>query len=114
MPKPCLREPYATLASDMTETFLAGCKRWRPDLGYPESHSDMRAGMDALLQMFEVKRRPIALAEKDIWAPTKCPKCGGSGSQDCDDPQCNDSTWDHHCNAGTCDDCKGSGKLEKA
>lgn len=66
MPKPTLREPYATLASDMIETFLAGHKRWRPDLDYPESHSDMRAGVDALLQMFEIKRRPIALSYKDL------------------------------------------------
>lgn len=67
MPKPHLREPFRTLASDMASTFLAGCKRWRPDLNYPESGSDMRAGIDALLQMFEIKRRPIALKEDDIW-----------------------------------------------
>ncbi len=78
MPKPHLREPYATLAGDMTETFLAGCRRWRSDLTYPESHSDMRAGMDALMQMFEIKRRPIALSEPDIWEKTGSRK-GGEG-----------------------------------
>jgi len=39
----------------------------------------------------------------------ECPKCHGSGTQDCDDPQCHDSTWDHDCNAGRCDACHGVG-----
>jgi hypothetical protein len=46
----------------------------------------------------------------ELRLPNRCPKCRGTGLQDCDDPQCNDSTWDHYCNAGMCDDCKGSGK----
>lgn len=61
MPKPPLREDFAKLESDMIETFLAGHHKWRPDLSYPESHSDMQGGMRALLKMFEIKRRPIAI-----------------------------------------------------
>lgn len=40
-----------------------------------------------------------------------CPACAGSGTQDCSDPQCNDSTWDHDCTAGECDNCLGSGRI---
>lgn len=40
--------------------------------------------------------------------PTRCKKCGGRGSRDCDDPQCGDSTWDHFCNDGApCHSCGG-------
>lgn len=60
MPKPTLTEPNRSLAADILETFLAGHHLWRPDLEYPESHSDMMGGILALLEMFEIKRRPIA------------------------------------------------------
>lgn len=60
MPKPTLKEPDRTLASQILETFLAGHHQWRPDLPYPQSHSDMQGGVLALLEMFEIKRRPIA------------------------------------------------------
>lgn len=60
MPKPRLKEPDATLVYEIIETFLAGHHQWRPDLAYPESHSDMMGGVYALLEMFEIKRRPIA------------------------------------------------------
>lgn len=62
MPKPTLTREYQTLCHEIIETFLAGHKQWRPDLSYPESHSDMMAGAHALVQMFEIKRRPIAIA----------------------------------------------------
>ncbi len=73
MPKPPLQEPYASLASDMIDTMLAGLKEWRPDLSYPESHSDMQGCVRAVLRMFEVKRRPIALSE----LPIDCDLCHG-------------------------------------
>jgi len=62
MPKPTLGDNNQALANDLIETFLAGHKQWRPDLAYPESHSDMMAGAHALIQMFEIKRRPSAIA----------------------------------------------------
>lgn len=34
---------------------------WRPDLPYPESHSDMQGAVRGLLRMFKVERRPIAI-----------------------------------------------------
>jgi len=49
------------LESNIIETLLAGHKEWRPDLAYPESHSDMQGAVRGLLRMFEVKRRPIAV-----------------------------------------------------
>jgi hypothetical protein len=61
MPKPSLKEPFRSLESDMIETFLAGHHEWRPDLAYPESHSDMSGGMRALFRMYDIKRRPIAI-----------------------------------------------------
>ena|SRR5436309_2895773 len=66
MPKPRLKPEYESLERDIIETMLAGLKQWRPDLKYPESHSDMQGCVMALLRMYEVKRRPIALNEKDL------------------------------------------------
>lgn len=61
MPKPILKEPLRTQTCEMIETMLAGLHEWRPDLKYPESHSDMQGCVRALLRMYEVKRRPIAI-----------------------------------------------------
>lgn len=66
MAKPSLKEPYKTLESNIIETLVAGHKEWRPDLAYPESHSDMQAAVRGLLRMFDVKRRPIAISMADI------------------------------------------------
>lgn len=61
MPKPNLAEPYATLEGWIIDTLLAGHKEWRPDLAYPQSHSDMQGAVRGLLRMFEVKRRLLPL-----------------------------------------------------
>lgn len=66
MPKPSLRAEFKTLASDIIDTLLAGHHEWRPDLSYPQSHSDMQGAVFALLRMYDVKRRPIALEMKDL------------------------------------------------
>lgn len=66
MSKPLLKPEFEKLQGEMIETFLAGHKEWRPDLHYPESHSDMQAGMMALLRMFEIKRRPVALDRSEL------------------------------------------------
>jgi hypothetical protein len=66
MSKPSLKSEYRQLASDMIATFLVGHHEYRPDLAYPESHSDMDAGMRALLRMFKVERRPLALDRDDL------------------------------------------------
>lgn len=57
MSKARLAEPIATLEAELIATLLAGLKEWRPDLGYPQSHSDMQGAVRALLRMYEVKRR---------------------------------------------------------
>ncbi len=67
MAKPLLVEPYRSLQSAMIETMLAGLHEWRPDLSYPESHSDMEGCTMALMRMFEIKRRPIALEGPALW-----------------------------------------------
>jgi len=54
-----MKQPFASLARDVIETLLESHKRWRPDLSYPESHSDMLGAVMGLFEMFEVKRRPL-------------------------------------------------------
>lgn len=66
MPKPNMSPEFEKLEREIIETFLAGHHEWRPDLAYPESHSDMQGGVRALLRMYEIKRRPIALERKDL------------------------------------------------
>lgn len=61
MPKAPLVPHLATLEGELIETLLAGLHQWRPDLNYPASHSDMQSAVRALLTMYQVKRRPIAL-----------------------------------------------------
>ncbi|MGH8678629.1 MAG: hypothetical protein ACREUQ_09805 [Burkholderiales bacterium] len=68
MAKPSLKPEFAQLEHDILETFLAGHREYRPDLAYPESHSDMHAGIRALLVMFEIKRRPLALDYQKLLA----------------------------------------------
>jgi hypothetical protein len=69
MPKPKLQPPLDQLESDICETLLAGLHEWRPDLCYPESRSDMQGCVRALLRMYDVKRRPVAVA-LPIWCET--------------------------------------------
>lgn len=66
MPKPDLTPEFQKLESELIETFIAGHREWRPDLPYPQSHSDMSGGMRAVLRMFDVKRKPIALERAEI------------------------------------------------
>lgn len=59
MPKPSLAAPWNDLEHDIIATLIAGHKEWRPDLAYPESHSDMQGAVRGLLRMFDVKRRTL-------------------------------------------------------
>jgi len=81
MSKPSLKEPFATLEHQIVETLLAGHKEWRPDLPYPQSHSDMYGAVRGLLRMFEVKRLPIArdlpIVQKWRDADGSAPEKGG-------------------------------------
>lgn len=61
MPKPTLSREHENLCNQIIETFLAGHHEWRPDLPYPQSHSDMMGGAHALIRMFDIKRRAIAI-----------------------------------------------------
>src|SRR5690348_7405608 len=83
MPKPFLREPYASLESDIAATMIAGLKEWRRDLNYPESHSDLQGCIRALLRKYEVKLRAIPLDRKEITElPEVCPVCQKSVEND--------------------------------
>lgn len=59
MAKRSLSPELAQLECDIIETLIAGHKEWRPDIDYPESHSDMQGAVRGLLRMFEVKRRAL-------------------------------------------------------
>lgn len=61
MAKRSLIPQQAQLESDIIETLIAGHKEWRPDLSYPQSHSDMQGAVRGLLRMFDIKRRPLAV-----------------------------------------------------
>ncbi len=73
MAKPQLIEKDETLESQIIETMLQGHKLYRPDLDYPQSHSDMQAAVRGLLRMFKVERRPLAEPLK-----VRCHACKGS------------------------------------
>ena len=66
MPKPNLKPKFAKLVGEITDTLIESHKRWRPDLPYPQSHSDMDGAVRGLLQMFEVKRRAIPLEMREL------------------------------------------------
>jgi hypothetical protein len=74
MPKPSLVDEDSRLEGDLIETLLAGLKEWRPDLQYPESHSDMSGCVRAMMRMYDIKRRPIAVPLR-----LKCGYCDGAG-----------------------------------
>jgi len=61
LPKPILAEPFNSLEIELIEAMRRGLKDWRPDLDYPESVSDMQGCVRGVLQMFEVKRLPVAI-----------------------------------------------------
>lgn len=76
MAKPFLREPYQSLYFALVETMTAGLKEWRSDLEYPESHSDWRSCIDAVMRKYDVKLRPIPLDRLEIWERNDmCPVC---------------------------------------
>lgn len=76
MPKPDLRLEYRELEQDIISTLEAGLKEWRSDLSYPQSYSDMQGCVRALLRMFDVKRRPLALETSDLLEPQQhCDLC---------------------------------------
>jgi hypothetical protein len=88
------------LENDVIDTMLAGLKEWRPDLSYPESHSDMQGCVRALLRMYELKRRPLPVP---LFMP--CPVCKGIGAHI--DP----SSGPHYTKSSTCKHCNGWGKV---
>ena len=94
MPKAPLASSLAKLEMDIVETLLAGHKQWRPDLAYPQSHSDMQGAVRGLLQMYHVVRLPLPCKleyvcddcqglgkfVRDINNSVQCMMCNGSGT----------------------------------
>jgi hypothetical protein len=79
MPKPMLREPFASLEADLIETMIGGLHEYRGDLSYPESHSDMAGCIRAVLRKYDLKLRAVVLDREEIEAPEPmCPVCGKS------------------------------------
>ncbi len=76
MAKANLAPEMAALEWQIIDTLLAGHKEYRPDLAYPESHSDMQAAVRGLLRMFEVTRLPLA---RDL--PYEQPRSGPESHQ---------------------------------
>ena len=65
-----LKKPYNQLERDMMETFYA--------LRNQDDNPDIQGGIRALLRMYEIKRRPIALDTTEILEPPQlCDKCTG-------------------------------------
>lgn len=96
MPKAPLIPEESILEHQLIETMLASFREWRPDLSYPESHSDMEACARGIMRMFETKRLPLPRA-----LHTPCHDCRGLGL-----------FYTDACHAETCKTCKGRGKLE--
>jgi hypothetical protein len=64
MPKPILAPEQDKLEKELIDTLLAGLKEWRPDLNYPESHSDMSACVRGIMRMFKIERSPLPIELK--------------------------------------------------
>lgn len=100
MSKPRLIKEDEILENELIETFLAGHKQYRPDLAYPQSHSDMGAGIRGLLRMFIIKRSALPVPLRVL-----CDNCNGLGELVVD-------TKDGIHHTTTCKICKHKGYTE--
>lgn len=100
MPKPQLNNEDAALEQDIIEVLLAGLKEWRPDLQYPQSHSDMSGCVRNMMRLFDIKRRSIVRPLR-----LHCHRCMGIGEY---------RHWPepHSLVVKECPDCKGKGYKE--
>ena len=67
MPKRTLKPELAALSNDLIRTLRAGHHVYRPDLAYPESHSDMQGAVEGLLLKYDVQLRPLPLDRADLY-----------------------------------------------
>lgn len=75
MPHPALYGPDDSLEHSIINTMMDSFHRFRPDLLYPQSTSDMQAAVRGLLQMFKVEYRTLPRPLR-----LKCNCCEGLGS----------------------------------
>lgn len=101
MPKQDMVKQDEILEREIIETMLAGLEEYRPDLKYPESHSDMQGCVRGLLRMFEIKRRPIARPLR-----LRCVACCGLGAF------VDKSSTESYRSSTTCKECGGHGWIE--
>lgn len=66
MPKATLKEPFKTLETNIIKTLLNGLHRYRPDLSYPESHSDMQGAVRELMALYNIEEKQEPTSENDI------------------------------------------------
>lgn len=97
MPKAPLIEEDAILESQIINTLIAGHKVYRPDLDYPQSHSDMQGAARGLMRMFNIQRRSLPEPLR-----FKCDDCEGIGKY-----IKRDAPGVSECH--TCSACKGKG-----
>ena len=64
MPKPTLTPGLDALEYELIVAMKRGLKRWRPDLSYPESYSDMQACARGIItELFN-----IDVTKEEFWA----------------------------------------------
>ncbi len=97
MPKPTLAKEDAILEAQLIETMLAGHHLYKPDLPYPESHSDMQGCARALMRMFTIQRRPLVSSLR-----MRCDLCKESGRLIA-------RVDETHTSSETCPNCNGRG-----
>jgi hypothetical protein len=66
MPKPTFQPVFHKIESKLIEILVRGHHRWRPDLNYPESHSDMQGAVRELMAVLNIKEIPEDLPQIEI------------------------------------------------
>lgn len=61
MPKPFLSPEETKLEEELIKAFMTGHNKWRPDLSYPQSYSDMQGGIREVMKQFHIEARRVAL-----------------------------------------------------
>ncbi len=57
MPKPPLDKKHSVIEYELMDAMIKGLQDFRPDLSYPESHSDLEACARGIMERFHIKRR---------------------------------------------------------
>jgi hypothetical protein len=66
MPKPTFQPQYHAIENKLIEILIRGHHRWRPDLNYPESHSDMQGAVRELMAVLNIQEMPEDIPQIEI------------------------------------------------